>query len=147
MQSIDKLEFDVMNVLQDALPAKTLAPTVIDDRRQDERYSVNWRITIMVDGQSHEGRLKDVSLHGAAILIHRSINPNIIFTLNIHLPPLQPGLKKVITIRCVTCNTVHDSRDQCFRIGVSFKQFKLPSDLVSLEERMKMQSIFTENDK
>jgi len=144
MQSVDNLEFDVMDVLQDAFPNKTQAPIVIDDRRQDERYSVNWRITIVAGRESHEGRLKDISLHGAAILIHRAINPNVKITLHIHVPPLHPGAKKAITIQCVTANTVHDSHDQCFRVGISFTKFDLPSDAAYLDGRIKTQSIFTE---
>lgn len=108
--------------------------------RREDRYMVAWRVAIAVNGRMYNGRMKDISLHGAAILSEHNLKPETCVTLNIHVPLLAcVGAPKILTVHGITAYSVHDAAHLCFRIGVNFIEFEQTSDRAHLEERLKNQ--------
>lgn len=85
----------------------------------------------------HYGRVKDISLHGAAILSDLNVKSGTRITLNIHIPTLgRPCEQKVLIVRGTSVYTVYDADRLCFRFGISFIEFEQASDRAYLEERL-----------
>jgi len=108
------------------------------EHRKEIRYKASWRVAVAVEGQdTHDGKVKDISSHGVAILIGRNPKPNTKVTLHIYIPSLTgPGAPKTLVVRGLAAYSVHDASNQCFRVGITFVKFELVSDRVYLEERL-----------
>ncbi len=106
--------------------------------RRSTRYNVSWRVIIDLEGHSsYEGKIKDISLHGAAVLNELNLRPNTPITLHIQIPPLvKQGKPRVIQVAGKISYTVHDVKQQCFRAGIAFTEFSLDSDRAYLEARL-----------
>ncbi len=85
-------------------------PQGAKELRKGTRYKALWRIAAIVVGQElHDGRVKDISPHGAAILIARNLNPQISVSLNIYIPPLVgPGAPKILIVHGMTSHAIHE---------------------------------------
>ena len=118
---------------------RSLLSQNVREHRKEDRYRVAWKVAIAVEGQGvHDGRIRDISLHGAAILNVRNLKPESYVTLCIHMPSLVCiGVPKILIVHGITSYSVHDASNLCFRIGVAFVEFELPSDRACLEERLK----------
>jgi len=118
---------------------KSLLSQNAREHRKEDRYRVTWKVAIAIDGHGvHDGRIKDISLHGAAILNVHNLKPETYVTLYIHIPLLVcTGVPKILTVHGITSYSVHDVANLCFRVGVTFVEFELASDLTYLEERLK----------
>lgn len=115
-----------------------LPPKYGKEHRSETRYMVSWRATISVDGQNfHYGRLRDISLKGAAILDDLNVKPGACIMLKIHIPGLDRYCEaRVVIVRSIATYTVYDTEHQCFRMGVSFDVFEQVSDRAYLEGRL-----------
>lgn len=115
-----------------------LLPQHAREYRREDRYRVTWKVAVAVNGQIYGEKMMDISLHGAAILSEHNLKPETYVTLNIHVPLLASiGAPKILTVRGITTYSVHDAAHLCFRIGINFVEFELPSDRTYLEERLK----------
>jgi hypothetical protein len=108
------------------------------EKRHGIRYNASWRAALVIGGQlAHEGRLKDISASGAAILIQSNLNVGISLELHMLLPTLHQGHEqKVIVVHGTTCNSTHDSKHHCFRVGVNFGKFVVTTDREYLTSRL-----------
>lgn len=133
-----KAENDRLRVSSAISPVNSLPPKCGKEHRRETRYMVSWRAALSVDGKNfHYGRLKDISMHGAAILNDLNVKPGLRVTLNIHIPTLDRSCEsKVVIARGITAYTVCDAEHQYFRVGVSFVEFGQASDRAYLEERL-----------
>lgn len=136
-----KAENDPLGVLDtpgDLSPVISLPPQGIKEHRNEARYRAPWRAAIAIQGQDFiYGRIRDISLHGTAILNGFNLNPGTSVTLNIHVPTLAtPCAPKVLVIYGTTSYSIHDADHLCFRIGITFVKFELDTDRVYLEERL-----------
>jgi PilZ domain len=124
--------YDEVSVVQSILPKGG------KELRQEIRYKASWRIVIAIEGHDlYDGKIKDISLHGAAILNGRNLKPHTLLTLHIHIPPMADhGKPRILKVQGKTSYTVHDDKHQCFRVGIAFIEFGLTSDLAYLEARL-----------
>lgn len=136
-----KAENDPLGVLgapSDIVPVVSLPPQGVKEHRNETRYKASWRAAIAVEGHSFiYGRIRDISLHGTAILNELNINPGTRVTINVHIPALAtPCAPKVLVVHGTTSYSVHDADHLCFRIGITFVKFEPATDRVYLEERL-----------
>lgn len=138
MNSNDNNSLDMSEAFGDVSPIKSLPPKGSKEHRKEARYRASWRIDVAVEGHDlHDGRIKDISLHGTAILNGRNLKPGISITLHIHIPPLTiPGVPKILIVHGKTCYAIHDADNLCFRVGITFVKFELASDRAFLEARL-----------
>lgn len=122
----------------DVLPIQSLPPQGGKEHRRETRYRATWKVTVAIENQdSHDGRISDISLHGAAVLLGRNLKPDTKVTLRIYIPSLTgPYPPAILTVYGMTRYTVHASDDQCFRIGIAFTEFELVSDRGYLNTRL-----------
>ena len=108
-----------------------------NDGRKAIRYSASWRVAVAIEGQPlREGRTKDISSDGLAILYPQNLRSGVTITMHILIPPLTTDEQRIIIVRGLTCNTVHDSNHHCFRVGVSFEHFETEADREFLRKRL-----------
>lgn len=139
-----KAENDQLRASSRALPNNSMLPQGSKDLRRETRYMVSWRVAVSVNGQDlvngqgwHYGRVKDISLHGAAILNELNLKPGTRVTLNIHMPTLNRLCEpKALIVHGTIAYTAHDTSLMCFRSGISFAKFEQESDKAYLEERL-----------
>lgn len=133
-----KAENDRLQAPGEASPSDLSSREGGKEQRRETRYMVSWRAAVSVDGQNfHYGRLKDISLHGAAVLNDFNVKPGTRITLKIHIPTLNLSREsKVMMVSGVTAYAVYDTDRRCFRIGISFVRFEHASDSAYLEERL-----------
>lgn len=143
MESINmgKNENDVLGVFgasSNVSPIESLPPQGVKEHRNETRYMASWRIAVAIEGQDFNyGRVKDISLHGTAVLNGLNIKPGTGVTLNIHIPSLTiPCQPKTLIVHGITSYAVHDVDHLCFRVGITFAEFEPASDRAYLEERL-----------
>ena len=108
-----------------------------DDGRKALRYAASWRVAVSVEGQAlREGRTKDISTDGVAILYDHNLKAGMNLTMHILIPPLTADEQKIIVVHGKTCNTVHDSSHHCFRVGISFEKYAVEADRTFLRNRL-----------
>lgn len=122
----------------DLTPVVALPPQGVKEHRNEARYKASWRTAIAIEGHDYiYGRIRDISLHGTAILNGLNIKPGASVTLNIHIPTLTtPCAPKVLVVHGATSYTVHDAEHLCFRTGITFIKFESAIDCAYLEERL-----------
>lgn len=122
----------------DVSPIKSSPPRGSKEHRKETRYKAAWKTGVTIQGGGLlEGKIKDISLHGAAIMIGRNIKPRTELTLHIHIPSLAgPAAPKIMTVHGIAAYTVHDGNEQCFRVGISFVKFEPASERNYLEARL-----------
>jgi hypothetical protein len=138
---MDKSENDPLGVLDtvgDISPIHSLPPRGKKDLRSEIRYMAAWRVAVSLEGKNFQyGRIRDISLHGTALLSGLSFKGGTRVTLNIHVPSLTaPSTSKVLIVRGTTSYAVHDVDHQCFRVGITFNEFEPAEDRAFLEERL-----------
>lgn len=138
MTNDDNDPLGVFGAPAEVTPIESLPPEGGSELRKETRYRATWRVDVIVGGHdSHDGRINDISLHGAAVLLGRNLKPNIKVTLRIYIPsitgPLPPT---VLTVCGITRYTVHDSDDLLFRVGIAFTEFEMVSDRGYLDARL-----------
>jgi c-di-GMP-binding flagellar brake protein YcgR len=108
------------------------------EKRHDTRYNASWRAALVIGGKfTYEGRLRDISASGAAILIQSNVNVGISLELHMLLPTMHQGHEqKVIIVHGKTCNSTFDSKHYCFRVGINFDKFLVPTDREYLTSRL-----------
>lgn len=138
MSNAENDPFGVLGTSGDVTPVVALPPQGIKEHRNETRYKASWRAAIAIKGQDfHYGRVKDISLHGTAILNELSINPGASVTLNIYIPTLTaPCAPKVLALRGTVSYSIHDADHLCFRTGITFVMFEPAADRVYLEDRL-----------
>jgi len=139
MINTDNDPLGVLGALEDVSPIKSLPHLGGKEQRKEIRYRASWRITVAIEGNaSYDGKVRDISMHGAAILIGRNLKPGLSVTLHIHIPSLSlhPDAAKILIVHGKTSYTVHDANDLSFRVGISFVNFELESDRNYLEDRL-----------
>lgn len=118
-------------------PVKSPPPGNARYHRKEGRYMAAWKIAVAAEGQGqHNGKLRDISLHGAAILVECNLKPQTRVTLHIHVPSLEGRAPKILVIHGATTYTVHDMHSLRFRTGISFAKFDVASDQAYLESRL-----------
>lgn len=143
MISTDDDPFGILNsgssgVADDVSEIESLPPAGSKEHRNEIRYKASWRIAVSIGDQYlHDGRIKDISMHGAAILNGRNLKPGTSVTLHIHIPPLtRSSAPKTVIVHSKTCYAIHDSNNQCFRLGITFVTFAQESDRAYMEDRL-----------
>lgn len=136
-----KSENDPLGVLDtpgDIVPVVSFPPKGVKEHRNEVRYLASWRVAVAIKGQDfYYGRVKDISLHGTAVLNGLDIKPGTSVTLNIHIPTLATPCKpKTLIVHGITTYSVHDANHLCFRVGVTFVKFEPDADCAYLEERL-----------
>lgn len=128
----------VLGTVGDISPIHSLPPRGKKDLRSEIRYMAAWRVAVSPEGRDfHYGRIKDISLHGTALLSGLNFKEGTSVTLNIHIPSLTaPCASKVLIVRGITSYAVHDVDHQCFRVGITFTEFEPAEDRAFLEERL-----------
>ncbi|MDD5299127.1 MAG: PilZ domain-containing protein [Gallionella sp.] len=143
--SVNQGQFDVLGVFDNVPPVKSSPPQDIKpppsmkEQRKEARYMVPWRVAISVKGRdSYYGRIKDISLCGAAILNELNLKNGTSITLNIHIPLLDRGREaKILIVHGKTTYSVYDANRLCFRVGVAFVKFEREADRAYLEKHLK----------
>lgn len=128
----------LLEAFGDITPVKSQPPDGIKEHRDHIRYAVSWRIAISARGQNWQvGKIRDISLNGAAIKLEHSIKPGTHIALNIQVPALDPSsAPKILVIYGKVSHSVFDSRSQDFRIGIAFTRFEPASDQAYLGARL-----------
>jgi len=108
------------------------------EQRQEPRYRAWWKIMITIQGEgTHKAQVKDISQHGASVLVGRNLNPSTKVTLTIDIPVLVGrGTPKTVVVHGMIVYTIHDSENMAFRVGIRFDKFDVPSDRGYLEARL-----------
>ncbi len=107
------------------------------ENRVNKRYHASWRVAVAIEGYSSRAeRTIDISKSGVSIMSHFNLKPGLATTLHIFVPPKAHHEHKVIRVHGVTQNTVHDSKHNCFRVGIAFEKFDVEADREFLEARL-----------
>ncbi len=139
MSSTDDNSLEALNALDDISPIRSSPPKGTKEHRKETRYRASWGVAIAVEGHDlHEGKIKDISLHGTATILNgRNLKSGISVKLHICIPPLiGPGAPKILIVDGKTSYAIHDADDLRFRVGVTFVKFELASDRAFLEARL-----------
>lgn len=138
MPSDNNDPFGELSVFGDVSPIKSFPSQGGKEHRREPRYLAAWRVVVVVEGQAaHDGKLRDISPHGAAILIGRNLKPNISVTLHIYMHSLTGHVaSKILIVHGVATYTVHDVYYLRFRVGITFVKFELTSDQAYLKDRL-----------
>ncbi|MBI5438548.1 MAG: PilZ domain-containing protein [Nitrosomonadales bacterium] len=138
MTSVDNDPLGVFGASSDVEPIESFPPEDGREHRRETRYRVTWKVDIAIEGQDlHDGRLNDISLHGASILLGRNLKADTEVTLRIYIPSITgPYPPTVLTVHGMTRYTVHDSDDLLFRVGIAFTEFDMVSDRGYLDARL-----------
>lgn len=138
MNSIDDDPLGVFGAPAEVTPIESLPPQGGSELRRETRYRATWKVDIAINGDElHDGRINDISLRGASILLGRNLKPDIKVTLRIYLPSITgPYPPTVLTVHGMTRYTVHDADDLLFRVGIAFIEFDMVSDRGYLNERL-----------
>lgn len=138
MVNAGKNPFGASGAFGNVLPIDSLLPPGSREHRKETRYKATWKIAVVVDGHDlHDGKIKDISLHGAAIIIGHNLKRRASVTLHIHIPSVDgPAAPKILIVHGTAVYTVHDANDQCFRVGIAFDKFEVASDRAYLEARL-----------
>ncbi|CAH1083903.1 PilZ domain-containing protein [Candidatus Nitrotoga sp. 1052] len=138
MISIENDTPAVLDAFDDVSPIKSSQPQGVKELRKGTRYKASWRVAAIVEGQDlHEGKIKDISIHGAAILVGCNLNHRTSVTLHIYIPPLAGhGAPRIMIVHGITSHAIHDAYDQCFRVGIAFVKFELASACAYLDARL-----------
>lgn len=133
-----KAENDRLRASGRGAPFKSFQAMGGEEQRRDPRYLVSWRVALSVgDSNSHYGRVRDISLHGAAILSDLNIKPDTRLMLSILIPTLSRDCEpKIMAIHGKAVYTAYDAEQLRFRVGVSFIKFEQADDRAYLEERL-----------
>ncbi|MDX8380068.1 MAG: PilZ domain-containing protein [Gallionella sp.] len=138
MMNEDKEQAHRTGEISDVLPIHASPPSGTEEHRNENRYRASWKIFVSIEGTDlQEGKIKDVSLHGAAILNERNLMHGTHLTLPIHIPSLMGyGVPRIRIVKCRTSYSIHDADNICFRVGVKFVEFNKSSDRAYLEARL-----------
>ncbi|MDO8465821.1 MAG: PilZ domain-containing protein [Gallionella sp.] len=138
MTNDDNDPLGVFGAIDDVSPIQSLPLQDGREHRKETRYRVTWKVDIAVEGQElHDGRINDISLHGASILLGRNLKADTKVTLRIYIPSITgPYPPTVLTVHGMTRYTVHDSEDLLFRVGIAFAEFEMVSDRGYLNARL-----------
>jgi hypothetical protein len=138
MADIDNDPLGVFGAPAEVTPIESLPPPGDSEHRRETRYRATWKVDVAVEGENlHDGRLNDISLHGASILLGRNLKTDTKVTLHIYIPSITgPYPPTVLTIHGMTRYTVHDSDDLLFRVGIAFIEFDMVSDRGYLNARL-----------
>lgn len=138
MSNTDNNFLGELDIFDNVSPIKSSPPQGAKEHRNEIRYRAAWRIFVAIEGHNlHDGRIRDISIHGTAILNVRNLKPGTSVTLHIHIPPLNgPGTPRILIAHGKTSYSIHDVDNQCFRVGVTFVKFELASDRAYLEARL-----------
>lgn len=95
------------------------------DRRNTERYLVNWRADIEVPGGPvYPGVTCDLSLGGVAVLLDKNLQDTSLLRVRLIIPPVDGALpRSEALILAERRYTILDSRHKQFRIGLSFREY------------------------
>lgn len=134
---------DLPSMLERAKPLHTAPPKGGKEHRTVQRYIVKWHCTASIDAQQlHHGHLKDISVKGAAFLHDHNFHSVEFLKLQVYVSPPPPArIPCVISVLCKVAYTLFDSREQCYRTGVSFLKFATDHDPIFLEEHLKKHSL------
>lgn len=116
---------------QSAIPINPVVPAAhaLPDQREQIRHLCRWRIAIIHENSGKNdifhGRTADLSSRGATVFIHHNIFRSDAVTMLLAVPPHNSGQREtIIEIRCRMTNTILDSEQSLFRIGLYFESFK-----------------------
>ncbi len=128
----------LMEAFADVLPIDSTPPPGIIEHRAYPRYTVSWRIAVSAEGQDwQEGKIRDISLNGAAVKLPRNLKPGTRVTLNIQIPSLSPQSDpKIMVIHGKIAYSILDTQNHDFRIGLNFIKYEQESDYSYLEQRL-----------
>ncbi|MDD2914072.1 MAG: PilZ domain-containing protein [Gallionella sp.] len=134
----EKTMLDMLDIFDETPPNKSPSPQNARGHRKEIRYKVAWRVAVLVGGLNpYYGRVKDISLDGAAILNELNLKCGASVVLNIHIPALNGSCdSKIMSVHGKTIYTVYDADRMCFRVGVTFVRFEQESDRAYLAERL-----------
>lgn len=111
------------------------------DNRSHPRYCLRWPAALVLDGDAGsgpllEGRLHDLSVGGASVLIDLPLPRVERLTLILLPPPLVCGRgEKSITVHSKVIYSVLSCGHDCFRAGLEFVRFEADGRHL-LEERL-----------
>jgi hypothetical protein len=130
--------FGILDTVDNVSPIESLPPEGIKEHRNEIRYSATWKVVVVAKNHApYHAKIKDISLHGTAILIDRNLKPDLDATLHIYLHSLDgPDAPKILTVHGKTAYTIHDAKELCFRVGFVFVKFELAADRAYLESRL-----------
>lgn len=116
---------------QSAVPIKPAVPAAntLPDQREQVRHLCRWRIAIIHENSGKNdifhGRTADLSSRGATVFIHHNIFHSEAVTMLLAVPPHNSGQREtIIEIKCRMTNTILDSEQSLFRVGLYFESFK-----------------------
>lgn len=137
--SVNQSMLGILGTFDNVSPTQSSLPQGVKELRSATRYMVSWRVAVFVKGRDfYYGKIKDISLCGAAILNELNLKNGTSVTLKIHVPTLNRCCEsRALIVHCKTTYAVYDAGRLCFRVGVTFDKFELESDRAYLEERLK----------
>lgn len=121
-------------------PASSPAvPTPESEQRNFPRHGVRWHVDAQLDGGIHRGSIREISTGGATLFLE--VNPGKSGTrklsLHIHVPPFDVKHREhIVEVECRIVYSLHDSREQTFRIGLQFTHFRNAADQTLLQNRL-----------
>jgi len=130
---------DMIDTLDEVAPTKSRSHQSLKEHRSEIRYKANWRVAIAAieRGNLIYGRIRDISLNGAAILNELNIKPGTSVTLKIFIPTfISPSEPKILVVHGTTSYSVHDADHFCFRSGIAFAKFELATDRAFLQDHL-----------
>ena len=138
MEEMDDDPLGIFSAIEDVSPVQSPPPPDGKEQRRETRYRATWKVDLVIEGQgTDDGRINDISLHGAAVLFGRNLKPNTKVTLRIYVPSITgPYPPTILTVYGRVCYTVHDSEDLLFRVGIVFVEFASIVDRGYLNTRL-----------
>jgi c-di-GMP-binding flagellar brake protein YcgR len=111
----------------------------LQDLRSDPRIRIRWHVEAFIDGQGlFRGFIKDISNGGTGIFLQQNVKIESAITLRIYMPPSNStSVHHTVVVSAKVLNSIHDSYESLFRIGVSFTHFYAPADKEHLQKYIK----------
>jgi len=106
-------------------PAFSALSKLVADQRQQVRYAVRWKATIIWTEENRQyrvdGRTADLSLHGAAVHCEYNLILPQSCTMLLSMPALsRESQPEMVEIKCQYVYTVCQATARLFRIGLTF---------------------------
>lgn len=108
----------------------------MDERRQEPRFAVHWKVVIAGAGHVFEGHTEDISSGGMTVLSPNRLDEGTHCKIQFTIPGPQKGTGRLVQVEALVTNVVLAAHMFEFRLGTKFLNL-VGLDKLALESFLK----------